>query len=198
MGHQGRKYIQTLKRLGLSLKWASNKPRFDADSIIIATPAESHYEISKKAILLGRNVIIEKPMVMSVKEAEELYELSIKKNITGFVDHTHLYSQEFRKLQGPFERAFFTAGGPCKTNPIWDWGSHGVAMAIHLRVPCTGHIYEKRHAVLMTCYRGNEVFAYQGNSDTQPLETLITEFLQAKHDQSGIKMGLDVAYVLCK
>jgi choline-phosphate cytidylyltransferase len=48
------------------------------DSVYIATPHLTHYEYIKAALENGKHVLCEKPMVLSVKEAEELYELANK------------------------------------------------------------------------------------------------------------------------
>ena len=38
------------------------------DSIVIATPADSHYEIARAALLSGKNVLVEKPICFKNKE----------------------------------------------------------------------------------------------------------------------------------
>jgi UDP-2-acetamido-3-amino-2,3-dideoxy-glucuronate N-acetyltransferase len=43
--------------------------------VAIATPAETHYSLVKEALLGGKNVYVEKPLVLDEDEAEELIEL---------------------------------------------------------------------------------------------------------------------------
>ena len=195
IGHQGQKYIKTLKGMGVELAWASNSPRYDADSIIIATPAQTHYELAKRALELGRNVLIEKPMVMDLDQAKELYDLALKKNVTGFVDHTHLYSPAWREMKkkGPFRCGFFTAGGQCETDPRWDWGSHGAAMCIDLNVPVEMNIKPGRVMFFADRLVYDDPFTIP-----RPMEVLMSEFLSSEHDQSGIKMGVEVTKALCE
>ena len=69
------------------------------DAIVIATPVFTHYSIAKKALLAGKHVLIEKPMTSSVKEAEELIEISLKQNLVLMVDHTFLYTGAVQKMK---------------------------------------------------------------------------------------------------
>ena len=51
----------------------------DYDAFTIATPAKTHYKIAKAIIKSQKHVLIEKPMTLSVNEAEELLSFQIKK-----------------------------------------------------------------------------------------------------------------------
>jgi len=68
------------------------------DAIIVATPVYTHYEIAKKALQSGKHVLLEKPMTSSVREAEELIDISIKNNKVLMVDHTFLYTGSVQKI----------------------------------------------------------------------------------------------------
>lgn len=46
------------------------------DAVYIATPHDSHYEYTKRALLAGKHVLCEKPFVLKKSEAEELFELA--------------------------------------------------------------------------------------------------------------------------
>ncbi len=67
--------------------------------MVIATPVFSHFELAKKAILNGKNVLIEKPITSSVAEAEELINLAAQKGVTIMVDHTFLYTGAVEKMK---------------------------------------------------------------------------------------------------
>lgn len=71
----------------------------EIDSVVIATPVFTHFNIAKKALLAGKNVLIEKPMTASVKEAEELIEISIQKGLVLMVDHTFLFTGAVQKMK---------------------------------------------------------------------------------------------------
>ncbi|MDE3234737.1 MAG: Gfo/Idh/MocA family oxidoreductase [Bacteroidota bacterium] len=50
----------------------------DIDLVIVNTPNYTHYEYTKKALLAGKHVIVEKPLTVTVTEGEELKQLAIQ------------------------------------------------------------------------------------------------------------------------
>lgn len=58
----------------------------DIDLVIINTPNNLHYEMTKKALLAGKHVVVEKPFTTTSKEAEELIKIadSQKKILTVY------------------------------------------------------------------------------------------------------------------
>ena len=58
-----------------------------------------HYEYTKKALLAGKNVILEKPFTPKTAEAEELVKLAIEKNLYLFEAVTLLHCPNFHKIQ---------------------------------------------------------------------------------------------------
>lgn len=73
--------------------------RDDIKGVVIATPASTHYEITKKALLNDKDVLVEKPMTLNVKEAKELVELSERLNKILMVGHILLYHDAVRKMK---------------------------------------------------------------------------------------------------
>jgi predicted dehydrogenase len=71
----------------------------EVDAVIIATPVFTHFELAKKALLKGKNVLLEKPMTSTSKEAYELFELAHKVNKLIMVDHTFLYTGAVQKMK---------------------------------------------------------------------------------------------------
>ena len=47
--------------------------KVDADVVIIVMPHYAHVEFAKKAVLAGKNVLIEKPLCDDLDEAKEFY-----------------------------------------------------------------------------------------------------------------------------
>jgi len=45
-------------------------------AVAIATPAETHGELVRRALLNGKDVFVEKPLCLSIKTAEELIQMS--------------------------------------------------------------------------------------------------------------------------
>lgn len=71
----------------------------DIDAVIIATPVHTHFSLAQKALSNGKHVLLEKPMASSVKECEQLIELSLQKNLVLMVDHTFLYTGAVEKIK---------------------------------------------------------------------------------------------------
>jgi len=69
------------------------------NSVFVCTPPATHYQLAKEALLHGKNVLIEKPMTVNVKEAEELIEISSKKSLKLMVGHTFEYSPAVEKIK---------------------------------------------------------------------------------------------------
>ena len=51
------------------------------DAVYIASPHLSHYEYIKRALMAGKHVLCEIPMVLNGEEAKELYALAEKKRL---------------------------------------------------------------------------------------------------------------------
>lgn len=69
------------------------------EAVAIATPVNSHYSLTKKCLLAGRHVFVEKPMAASVAECDELIELAKQNGLILMVDHTFIYTGAVRKMR---------------------------------------------------------------------------------------------------
>ncbi|MBK5262427.1 MAG: Gfo/Idh/MocA family oxidoreductase [Peptostreptococcaceae bacterium] len=61
------------------------------DVIHNCTPNKFHFEINKKALLNGKHILSEKPLAITLEEAKELWELSVKTNRVTGVDFCYRY-----------------------------------------------------------------------------------------------------------
>ena len=61
------------------------------DAVIIATPVNTHYELTKEALLNNKHVLIEKPMTATSQEAYELVNLAEKRKLVLMAGHTYEY-----------------------------------------------------------------------------------------------------------
>src|SRR5262245_4407666 len=50
------------------------------DAVVIAAPAVQHYELAKRALLMGKDVFVEKPLALRSSEGAELVEIAAKLN----------------------------------------------------------------------------------------------------------------------
>lgn len=71
----------------------------DLDVVAIATPSGVHYEVARKCINKGIHVIIEKPITLSLKEADELIEICNQKNIIATVCHQNRFNQSVQEVK---------------------------------------------------------------------------------------------------
>jgi predicted dehydrogenase len=69
------------------------------DAIAIATPATTHYELARQALLAGKDVLVEKPMTHTVDEAEDLVRLARQTGRILAVDHTFLFTEAVSKIK---------------------------------------------------------------------------------------------------
>lgn len=68
-------------------------------AVLIATPVASHYQLVKRALEAGKDVLVEKPMATDVGEARELADLADDRKRILAVDHTFLYTGAVRKIR---------------------------------------------------------------------------------------------------
>lgn len=71
----------------------------DVDSVHICTPNNLHYEMARKALLVGKHVICEKPLSTTIAKAEELVELSEKQNLINAVHFNIRYYPLIRQMK---------------------------------------------------------------------------------------------------
>jgi len=69
------------------------------DGVIIATPANTHYELVKKALKYSKDVFVEKPFTLNLKEAEELTSEAKKLNKILMVGMTFLYNPVVKQIK---------------------------------------------------------------------------------------------------
>ncbi len=71
----------------------------DIDSIVIASPADSHKHYIIKSLLNHKNVFVEKPLCLSLKDALEIKRLSLEADKIVFVGHLLHYHNGFDELK---------------------------------------------------------------------------------------------------
>ena len=68
------------------------------DAVYIASPNETHYDYTKKALESGKHVLCEKPVAFTRKEAEELYALAKEKQLVLLEAVKTAYCPGFQQL----------------------------------------------------------------------------------------------------
>ncbi|HEY0669016.1 MAG TPA: Gfo/Idh/MocA family oxidoreductase, partial [Sphingobacteriaceae bacterium] len=75
-----------------------NRPKF-ADAIIITTPDNLHYAPCMKALEMGYDILLEKPIAPTEKECRDILALAKKKNRIVAVCHVLRYAPYFVKMK---------------------------------------------------------------------------------------------------
>lgn len=221
-GRWGDVYARTMDAMGIPFSRAGRDweclPQRTA-AYIIATEPHSHYQIAYKLLSRGYPVLIEKPMTVNIEEADALAGLSG----IGMTSHPHLYDENWKSLKKKMGDERITkfewwGGGPCAIDPLWDWGPHGVSMAIDLLGAPRSSYWDGERLNLswngaqgvisitgiktfVTASVNNGRFVYLPSSNhPTPLENMINEFVAkiqlGKPDMSGIEFGHKVIKVL--
>jgi len=111
-----------------------------ADAVVIATPTRTHYEFTKRALRAGKHVLVEKPLALDVREAEELADLAESKGLVLAVGHVFLFNKGVLAIRdlirsgelGGINYIFSTRTnlGPVRTdcNALWDLASHDLSI----------------------------------------------------------------------
>ncbi len=68
------------------------------DAVYIASPNETHYDYTKRALNVGKHVLCEKPMAFTVQESEELYDLAEKQGVVLLEGIRTAYLPGFQQL----------------------------------------------------------------------------------------------------
>ncbi|MCZ2458588.1 MAG: Gfo/Idh/MocA family oxidoreductase [Chitinophagales bacterium] len=67
--------------------------------IIVNTPGYLHFEHARSALSAGKNILVEKPFTISVREAEDLMELANKKKLQITVYQNRRYDGDFKAVK---------------------------------------------------------------------------------------------------
>jgi predicted dehydrogenase/acetyltransferase-like isoleucine patch superfamily enzyme len=116
----------------------------DIKGVVIATPAETHYVLAKEALLAGKHVYVEKPLVLIEREAEELIEIAETKGLILMVGHLLQYHPVFIKLKelaasGQLGRINYIYSNRLnlgkirrEENILWSFAPHDISMILSL------------------------------------------------------------------
>lgn len=76
----------------------------DIDCIYVASPNSLHFEHAKKALLAGKNAIVEKPFCSNVKECEELIRICKETGKFLFEAITTIYNPNYLKIKEELDK----------------------------------------------------------------------------------------------
>lgn len=79
----------------------------EIDVVTVATESGNHPQVTKDALRADKHVIVEKPMALSINEAEEMIELAERKNRKLSVCHQNRFNPTIQKLREAVEGGRF-------------------------------------------------------------------------------------------
>ena len=112
--------------------------------IALATPAETHAELAIKAMRAGKDVFVEKPMALSIRDAEEMQKVASETAQILMVGHLLEYHPAILKLRklidsGELGKINYVYSnrlnfGKVRTeeNALWSFAPHDVAVILRL------------------------------------------------------------------
>jgi len=128
----------------ISLSFNEILSREEIHGVIIATPAETHFSIAREALLSGKHVLVEKPLVLMEKEGEELIAIAKDKHLTLMVGHLLQYHPVFMHLRqmaltGDLGRINYIYSHRLnfgkirrEENILWSFAPHDISMILSL------------------------------------------------------------------
>lgn len=78
-----------------------------SDALIIAAPAEAHFELATQALEAGRHVLVEKPIAATLEQADHLASLARRHGKVLQVGHLLRYSAEHRAISSRIQRPLY-------------------------------------------------------------------------------------------
>ena len=78
-----------------------------ADAAVVSVPTERHHEVAGACLEAGLHVLVEKPIAVDLREAEDLIRLAREKGRVLQVGHVERYNASFRALAARMQRPLF-------------------------------------------------------------------------------------------
>jgi len=115
------------------------------EAVVIATPAASHFDLARKALVAGKHVLVEKPLATDARRAAELVRLAESRGLVLAAGHVYLYHPAVLALsrllaQGALGEVRYLSGLRASLGPraredvdvIWDYLIHDVYILQYL------------------------------------------------------------------
>ncbi|GIV04878.1 MAG: oxidoreductase [Fimbriimonadales bacterium] len=118
--------------------------RADVNAVAIATPAITHYEMTKRALLAGKDVFVEKPLALIAAQGRELVELARQRERILMVGHLLRYHPAVNHLKhlidsGALGKLYYLYSNRLnlgrfrkEENILWSFAPHDVSVMLYL------------------------------------------------------------------
>ena len=121
-----------------------NDSLLQLDAVVIATPAVTHYNLTKRCLLAGKHVLVEKPLSLTEEEGKELIQIAEKNQLTLMVGHILQYHQaviklkeiidsgELGKIQYLYSNRLNIGKIRSEENILWSFAPHDISVILML------------------------------------------------------------------
>ncbi len=110
--------------------------------VIVNTPNYTHFDFTKKALLAGKNVIVEKPFCITVQECDELINIAKEKNKLLAVYQNRRYDSDYKIIKKVVEQQLL--GEIVEAEFHFDRYKQELSPKVHKEIPGpgTGLLYD--------------------------------------------------------
>lgn len=118
--------------------------RQDIDAVVIATPAATHADVALSALAAGKHVMVEKPLALTVADAEAIVAAGARADRVVMVGHTFLYAPPVRRLrryiadgelgdvQYIYSQRLSLGRIRRDCSALWNFAPHDISVMLHL------------------------------------------------------------------
>jgi len=116
----------------------------DVAGVVIATPAETHYEVTRQALLAGKDVFVEKPLALTYEQGLDLVRLAERQKRILLVGHVLEYHPAIVRLlelvrDGALGKVRYIYSNRLslgkirrEENILWSFAPHDIAVIVRL------------------------------------------------------------------
>lgn len=116
----------------------------DIRGVVIAAPAALHFQLTKKYLLAGKDVLVEKPLALTVEEGKELVDIAQRGNRILMVGHILQYhsaviklkelidSGELGELRYIYSNRLNIGKLRAEENVLWSFAPHDISLILML------------------------------------------------------------------
>lgn len=116
----------------------------DVSGVVISTPAETHYELTRAALLAGKDVFVEKPLALTYEQGAQLVRLADESGRMLMVGHVLEYHPAIVRLlelvrTGELGKVHYISSNRLnlgkvrrEENILWSFAPHDIAIILRL------------------------------------------------------------------
>lgn len=142
----------------------------NVDAVMIATPSNTHSAIIKQALESGKHVFAEKPLCLSLKEADELQKIADDRNLILMIGYLMMFHPATKKLKEMMEDQLKNCTSiviqrqdwikpRTHESVYWDLSVHDISMLFHIFSNTPKHAIIQLHKLKNY---GADTIYYQG------------------------------------